>query len=67
MVGAFSLHVIEPLPVPFGIEIDGEKNDIAYLDSALDKWSMSGDRQRFFKDVNTAVNKAKHEQASKAN
>jgi hypothetical protein len=65
--GAFELKNAEPIPTPVGIEIENEGDDIVYLGSALDKWSMRGDRINIFKDLNNAINEAKHEQASNAN
>jgi len=65
--GVFGLKSASSLPAPVGIEIEGENGDIVYLDSSLDKWSMRGDRMKFFKDINVAINKVKYEQASKAN
>ena len=63
----FELKKVDSIPTPVGIEIKDEMDDIVYLDSALDKWSMRGDRINIFKDFNTAINQAKHEQTSKAN
>jgi hypothetical protein len=65
--GAFELKKAEPIPTPVGIEIENEGNDIVYLGSALDKWSMRGDRINIFKDLNIAIKQAKHEQTSNAN
>ena len=65
--GAFGLRQVGSLPTPAGIEIEGESDDIVYLDSSLDKWSMRGDRMRIFNDLNIAINEAKHGQTSKAN
>ena len=65
--GAFGMKNFDSLPTPIGIEIEDEKDDIVYLDSSLDKWSMRRDRKRIFQDLNIAINEAKHEQAGKAN
>jgi hypothetical protein len=65
--GAFEFKKAEPIPTPVGIEIENEGDDIVYLGSAIDKWSMRGDFINIFKDLNIAINEAKHEQASKAN
>ena len=65
--GVFELKKVDSIPTPIGIEIEDEMDDIVYLGSALDKLSMRGDRINIFKDFNTAINQAKHEQTSKTN
>ena len=66
--GVFLFHgSIKPLPAPVGIEVVDEADDVVYLVSELDKWSMRRDRLNVVSDMKTAINEAKHGQASKTN
>jgi len=53
------------LPCPLGVEIENELDDVVYLGSELDKWSMYRDRLNVIGDLNVAIKEAKYEQASK--
>ena len=66
--GVFVFHQTKrPLIAPVGIKIENEEDDIVYLGSEIDKWSMHGDRLRIINDFNVALTEAKYEQTCKAN
>ena len=52
---AFGIKRAGNFPVPVGVEIVGEENDIFYLGPQLDKRLMRGDRLNIMSDIRVAI------------